>query len=464
MSDKSNIKSHLIQIERLKKLGSFWVRLGSLPALHAATRFREQRFPFLRLPTHMTQNATLMEAASIALGSLRASKLRSVLTLFGIILATTTLIAVMSVIEGMNRYISEHINEGLGAGSFVVQRMVMIGQWDPKKYLEMQRRNPQLSRDEFDFLRNHVSISREIGMEADRSTTIVGNGKTMERVELDGASPNIELIGNIQPAAGHFPTEIENQRRMPMVMLGNDVKERIFPGLEALGRSVVMDGIRFEVVGVAKAKGSVFGNSMDNFVLIPIETYIKYYGVRQGLAYHALANEGRLIEAQDEIRQLLRAWRHLRPKEDDNFGIFTADAVVSMWKQMTAAIAGTAVAVVSVFMVVGGVVIMNIMLAVVTERTYEIGIRKAVGARRSDILRQFLVESSLLAAFGGVAGVALAWIVAVIVRNTTPVPMAVPTSAIVVGVTLSAAVGLFFGIYPARQAARLDPIVALRAE
>jgi putative ABC transport system permease protein len=227
---------------------------------------------------------------------------------------------------------------------------------------------------------------------------------------------------------------------------------------------VDMDGIRFEVIGVAKAKCSVFGNSMDNFVMIPIETYVKYYGVRQGLAYHALAQDGRLLAAEDEVRQLLRARRHVRPRDDDNFGVFTADAVVSMWKQMTAAIAGTAIAIVSVFMVVGGVVIMNIMLAVVTERTYEIGLRKAVGARRSDILGQFLVESSMMAALGGLAGVAVAWLVAVVVRNTTPVPMAVPASAIVVGVTLSAAVGLFFGIYPARQAARLDPIVALRAE
>ena len=270
-------------------------------------------------------------------------------------------------------------------------------------------------------------MNREIGMEADRSTTVVANGKIMERVELDGASPNIELIGDFQPAVGHFPMEVENQRRMPVVMLGNDVKERLFPGLDVVGKSVVMDGIRFEIVGVARPKGSIFGESMDNFVIIPIETYIKYYTLRQGLAYHALAEDGRLMEAQDEIRQLMRAWRHLRPKEDDNFGIFTADAVVSMWKQMTAAIAGTAVAIVSVFMVVGGVVIMNIMLAVVTERTYEIGIRKAVGARRSDILCQFLVESSLMAAFGGAAGVVIAWIVAVMVRNTTPVPMAVPS-------------------------------------
>jgi putative ABC transport system permease protein len=170
------------------------------------------------------------------------------------------------------------------------------------------------------------------------------------------------------------------------------------------------------------------------------------------------------FQAQDEIRMLLRAYRHLSPKDDDNFGVVSSDAIVDAWKQLTAALAASAVGVVSVFMVVGGIVVMNIMLAVVTERTHEIGIRKSVGARRADILRQFLVESSVMAAAGGVVGVTLAWVVAVAVRNLTPVPMAVPMSAVVVGVTLSTAVGLFFGIYPAQRAAKLDPIEALRAE
>ena len=281
--------------------------------------FVEHRSCKLRLPPHMARNATLSEAVRIALRSLQASKLRSVLTLFGIILATTTLIAVMSVIEGMNVYIADHLNQGLGAGSFVIQRMVMIGQWDPKKYLEMQRRNPQLSRAEYEFLRTHATLSREIGMEASRNATVVGNGKTMERVEMDGASPNIELIGGFEPASGHFPYEIENQRRMPVVMLGNDVKDRIFPGVQAVGKTIEMDGIRFEVVGVAKAKGSIFGNSMDNFVIVPVETYIKYYGVRQGLAYHAQAAEGRLTESEDEVRQLMRALASSPPCGDRQF-------------------------------------------------------------------------------------------------------------------------------------------------
>ncbi len=182
-----------------------------------------------------------------------------------------------------------------------------------------------------------------------------------------------------------------------------------------------------------------------------------------GYAAKAL-DRAHLFQAQDEVRVLLRSYRHLRPTQDDNFGIFSSDSLVAQWDQITGAISATAVAVVSVFMVVGGVVIMNIMMAVVTERTHEIGIRKSVGARRRDILNQFLVESSMLAAAGGAVGVGLAWVVVVVVRNFTPVPMSMPTSAILIGVGLSASVGLFFGIYPARTAARMDPIEALRME
>jgi putative ABC transport system permease protein len=216
---------------------------------------------------------------------------------------------------------------------------------------------------------------------------------------------------------------------------------------------------------VAVAKGSVFGNSQDGFVDIPIETYFQIYGSRIGVRYAARAVDQKVLEqAKDEIRMLLRARRHVAPKADDNFAIISSDALVGAWDRLTGAIAATAIAVVSVFMVVGGVVIMNIMLAVVTERTHEIGIRKSVGARRQDILNQFLVESSMLSGIGGIIGVALAWFVAVLVRNLTPVPMSVPISAVITGVTLSAAVGLFFGIYPAQQAAKLDPIEALRVE
>jgi putative ABC transport system permease protein len=273
------------------------------------------------------------------------------------------------------------------------------------------------------------------------------------------------IIANYEAVDGHFISEIENERHRNAAFIGNDIRTKFFGEASPIGRSINVDGIPFEVVGVAKTKGSIFGQSQDNYVVIPVETFFKIWGSRSGMQYAATAvDHSHLIQAQEEARMLLRAYRHLGPKDDDSFSMLTSDALLDFWNQLTGAIAATAVGVVSVFMVVGGVVIMNIMLAVVTERTHEIGIRKSVGARRQDILNQFLVESSMLSGIGGVMGVTVAWVVAVLVRNLTAVPMSVPVTAVIVGVTLSATVGLFFGIYPAQRASKLDPIEALRAE
>jgi putative ABC transport system permease protein len=411
----------------------------------------------------MNKHASFWEAVIGALQSLRGSKLRSFLTLLGIILATTTLIAVMSVISGMDVYIAENVSK-MGADGYRVTRIVMM-QWDPKKYLDMLRRNPQLTREEFAFLKSHAMLTSEMGMVANRAVTLNGGKETAEGVQLMGASPNIAVILDFDADQGRFFSEVENQRRMSVAFIGKDVADKFFPGGDAVGKTLAVEGVPFKVIGVAKAKGSVFGQSQDNFVIIPAEAYFKTWGARNGMDYAAIAlDHGHLMQAQDEVRSLLRAYRHLGPKDDDTFSMVTSDSLVNFWNQLTGAIAATAVAVVSVFMVVGGVVIMNIMLAVVTERTREIGIRKSVGARRQDILNQFLVESSMLAGIGGLMGVMIAWLVAVLVRSLTPVPMSVPISAVLIGVALSATVGLFFGIYPAQRAARLDPIEALRAE
>jgi putative ABC transport system permease protein len=411
----------------------------------------------------MSTHASFWEAVIGAVQSLRGSKLRSFLTLLGIILATTTLIAVMSVISGMDVYIAQNVSS-MGADGYRVQRIAMM-QFDPKKYLEMLRRNPELKKEEFEFLRSRLTMTREIGMAAGRGVSVHLGKELMENVSLQGTSPNMGVISNFEAEEGRFLSETENDRRMNAAFIGHDIKDQLFPNASPIGRSISVEGLPFQVVGVAKAKGSVFGQSQDKFVIIPVETYFKIWGSRNGMTYAALAmDHDHLMQAQEEARVALRAYRHLKPKDDDTFATLSSDALLDFWNQLTGAIAATAVAVVSVFMVVGGVVVMNIMLAVVTERTHEIGIRKSVGARRRDILNQFLVESSMLAAIGGVLGVMLAWIVAVLVRSLTPVPMSVPVSAVVVGVTLSAAVGLFFGIYPAQRAARLDPIEALRME
>jgi putative ABC transport system permease protein len=411
----------------------------------------------------MNSHASFWEAVKGALQSLRGSKLRSFLTLLGIILATTTLIAVMSVISGMDVYIAQNVSS-MGADGYRVQRIVMMG-FDPKKYMEMQRRNPQLKREEYEFLRQRLTMTKEIGINAFRSVTVHRGTEVSEDVSLQGASPNIGVINNIEAEEGRFLSETENDRHMNVAFIGHDLRDKFFVGASPIGQTITTEGVQFEIVGVAKAKGSIFGQSQDNFLIVPIDTYFKIWGARNGMGFAATAlDHDHLAQAQEEARMLLRAYRHLRPKEDDTFSMLTSDALLDFWNQLTGAIAATAVAVVSVFLVVGGVVIMNIMLAVVTERTHEIGIRKSVGARKRDILNQFLVESAVLSASGGLIGVIIAWVLAVLVRTFTPVPMSVPVTAVVVGVTLSAVVGLFFGIYPAHTASQLDPIEALRAE
>lgn len=408
--------------------------------------------------------ASFFEAASVALDSLRKSKMRSFLTLLGIILSTTTLIAVMSVIHGMDVYVAETASS-MGNDGFRILRMAFVGRFDPKKYLEAQRRNPQLTRAEYVFVKSHATLVRETGISSGRSGKITYSGDLVDGVGLNGVTSNSAIMSNTKIAMGRFFTDTEDQRHMDVTVLGADIKARFFPNTNPIGKSIGIDGRPFEVVGVAEAKGSVFGQSQDNYVAIPIQTYFKIYGDKSGVQYNFMAlDRDHLSQAEDEIRVLLRSYRHLHPQEDDTFSIIASDTLVSAWDTLTGAIAAAAVGIVSVFMIVGGVVIMNIMLAVVTERTREIGVRKSIGARRRDIMNQFLVESSMLSGLGGLIGVTIAWLIAVAVRNFTPVPMDVPASAVVIGVGLSAIVGLFFGIYPARRASRLDPIVALRAE
>ncbi len=412
----------------------------------------------------MAQTASFREAASVALDSLRLSKLRSFLTLLGIILATTTLIAVMSVIHGMDVYIATHISN-MGADGFQIVRMAFIGNFNPKKFLEMDKKNPALRPEEFEFVKSRATLVREIGMQANRQASLAYGGQSMKGVTLNGGSANWAVLSNTDVVSGRYLTEIEDAHRIGVAFIGFDVKDQLFGANDPIGKTLKVDGRPFTVIGVAKAKGSAFGQSQDGFVDIPIGTYFQIYGSRQGLHYSFLARDHGVLErSQDEIRSLLRTFRHLTPKQEDTFSLVASDAFVSAWNQLTGAIAATAIGVVSIFMLVGGVVIMNIMLAVVSERTHEIGIRKSVGARRQDIMNQFLVESSMLAGMGGVIGVVAAWTVAVIVRTLTPVPMNVPGSAILIGVALSSIVGLFFGVYPAQQAAKLDPIEALRVE
>jgi putative ABC transport system permease protein len=414
--------------------------------------------------TRFRPTASFWEANRIALDSLRKNKLRTVLTLLGIILATTTLITVTAFIHGMNLYIADKVSD-MGADGFRIVRMAWFGPWDPKKFYEMMKRNPEIKREEYAFLKDQAKLVKDIGLTVDRQGRVTYRGTSASGVDIQGITDNIPGISSVGVEVGRAIAAQEVRRHAMVAFLGNDLRNRFFEGVDPIGKMIQIEGNPYQVVGVAKALGSVFGQSQDNFVMIPIESYFKTYGSHKGMDLVAKAiDQEHLMQAEDEIRMLLRAYRHLRPNQDDNFSIFASDTFVSLWNRLTAAIAGMAVGIVSVFMLVGGIVIMNIMLAAVTERTHEIGIRKSLGATRRDILNQFLVESSFLAASGGLIGVVIAWLLAIVVRNATPLPMALPWSSVFIGVGLSSVVGLFFGIYPARRAAKLDPIEALRVE
>lgn len=426
----------------------------------------------MRLPEESVSNqrkyrpsASFWEAGRIAIDSLNKNKLRSFLTLLGIILATTTLISVMALIHGMNLYIATKVSD-MGSDGFRVVRMAWFGTRDPKKLRLMSKRNPEIRPEEYDFIRNNATLLRGLGMMADRNGRISFQGQSTDSsIDIEGITANVPALNNVQVDEGRQISPNEARRHAAVTFIGSDIRKRFFEGRDPIGKAIQVDGVPFEVIGVAKSLGSVFGQSQDNFVMIPIDTYFKAYGSQKGIDLIAKAiDQQHLNQAKDEVTMLLRAFRHLRPEQDDNFGIMTSDSFVNLWQKLTAAIAATAVGIVSVFMVVGGIVIMNIMLAAVTERTHEIGIRKSLGARRSDILNQFLVESATLAATGGLIGVLIAWIIAALIRSAASIPMALPFLSVAVGVGLSAVVGLFFGIYPAQRASKLDPIEALRTE
>jgi putative ABC transport system permease protein len=393
---------------------------------------------------------------------MRAHKLRSFLMLLGIILSVTTLILVVALISGMNGYFASRV-ANLGSNVFLIHKFPIIN--DSKELLKATRRNRDITWDDYVALRDNLKLPKAVGVEVRRSANIRNERQNLEGVDLRGVTANIGDMDVEEVGTGRYITDSDNEHRDMVCMIGADVADKLFANSDPLGKILTVDGQEFEVVGVAKRIGNTFGQSQDNFVYIPIQTWLSIYGRNNTLSVNVQARGPEwLARTQEEARVLMRARRHLQPNDDDNFGILGSDSLMGLWKNLTGTLASGMVGLVSIFLVIGGVVIMNVMLASVTERTREIGIRKSLGAKRRDILLQFLVESTVMALVGGAIGVLIAWMISVIVRTTTPVPMAVPASAVVLAIGISSAVGMFFGVYPARKAAKLDPIEALRYE
>jgi putative ABC transport system permease protein len=405
---------------------------------------------------------TFLETLKLALDALRAHKLRSFLTLLGVILAVTTLVSVMSVIAGLNFYVADRI-ANLGANTYLIHRFGIITSEDA--WIKAQKR-PLITMDEFARLKDTMKTALRIAGEEDQNVDARYENILLENTTVVGVSANYAEIENLNLAQGRFLTEADDLHHSEIAFIGSDVKKKFFPTVDPIGKTVRAGTHSYEVVGVAEEIGSVFGQSQDNFILIPLTTYEKEWKTqREGLTLFVQARNAEIMEtSQDEARMYLRAWRHLPEKAEDNFAIFGSASIMSLWQQITGNLFFMATALTSVFLVVGGIVIMNIMLASVTERTREIGLRRSLGARKKHIVLQFLTESAVLSLTGGLIGLALAYGVVSLAKALTPIPMQTPMSAVIISLLLSLSVGLFFGIYPATRAAKLDPIEALRAE
>lgn len=410
----------------------------------------------------MRRRVPLREPVGVALATLRANKLRSFLMLLGIILSVATLIVVVALISGVNQYIANKV-ANLGSNAFTVMRFPIITEME--EMVKATRRNKIITWEDYEALRDNLKLPKRVGAELWASGKVKAGTLRVEDTSIRGVTASMEEIDPKDPTDGRYITEADEKSRAMVTMIGSELAEKLFPGLDPVGHEVMIDGRPFIVVGVAKPIGSVLGQSQDNFAYIPVETFIKIYGAYQGIWINVQALGSEWMErTQDETRVLMRARRHLKPAETDSFGIVDSATLMDLWKQLTGVIAIAMVGVVSVFLVIGGVVIMNVMLATVTERTREIGIRKALGASRGDILLQFLIEACVMSAMGGAIGVLAAYGICGLVRAATSVPMHVPISAVISAELVSAIVGIFFGVYPARKASMLEPIEALRTE
>ncbi len=403
------------------------------------------------------------ESLSLAFSSLWESKLRTFLTLLGIIIGVLTIITVVSVIQGLNDYVYTKM-AFFGANDFSVSKFSSFAS-TVKEYREQMKRR-DLTLEDVRLLREKASSCDLIGASDQVRRTVKFGSAEVQNAGIIGVTAVDHLIGSvIELESGRHLLQEEEDRSRFSAVIGSDVAEKLFPRLDPVGRTIKVGPDRFRVVGVGKKLGKILGMSRDNYVRVPITTFLKTFGSRRSLSInvHTSSPEA-MARAQDEVRTILRSKRKLSYDKPDDFSFQTSETFIQFYKTATNGIYFAMIGIASIALLVGGIVVMNIMLVAVTERTKEIGIRMAIGARRKDILVQFLIESSAIAGIGGLIGIVLGVAAAKIISAATSLPSTVDPGSVIAGIVMSTTLGLFFGIYPANKAAKLDPVVALRSE
>ena len=402
------------------------------------------------------------DAARIALQSIFAHKLRAFLTLIGIIIGVASVVVVGASINGLNTYVVDKVAKVLGVNHFMIARMASQSRLSDEEFEKRNRRNKRLGWDDYEWVKEHCTSCAEVGAQVQSQLDLTQDGLEFPGALVFGSTANMVDIEDKTIAEGRFLTPDEVQSSALVCVLGGDIKEKFFPGANAVGKTLKIAGLPMRVVGVEEKRGAFFGDSFDRHLYIPVTTHLQIFGRRQGLQIHGKAMEREQFKPTiEDARVALRNKHRLSGNDEDDFGLVNVEDVNNQVDEFTGSIATVVIPITFITLVVGGIVVMNIMLVSVTERTFEIGLRKAVGATKKQIMVQFLIESATLCALGGMVGLLFAFGVAWLISSTTAIPMTITIMYVLLSLIVSGIIGMIAGLYPAMKAARLDPIVAL---